>query len=61
MPPADGWKASPDVDGLAVIVFEGAPEAAGLKPGLHAAGQVRKYGLQQEVHCRLRVACVVCL
>jgi len=36
----------PYVDGLAVIVLEGAPEAARLKPGLHAAGQVRKHGLR---------------
>ena len=51
IPPTEGWEGSPDVYGLAVIVLEGAPEAAGFKPGLHTAGQVRKYGLQREVHC----------
>lgn len=44
--PAHPAASPPDVDGLSVVVLECAPETARLKPGLHAAGQVRKHDLQ---------------
>lgn len=36
---------SPNVDWLPIVVFEGTPEAARLKPRLHAMRQMRKHDL----------------